>query len=382
MTDYAVESHPRSVVAGLVAWGRRSAWLVGWWAAGRVTVFALAGVVAAVGPDGYLRGELRHGPFGLLGAWDGIWYRRVASEGYLLVPGHQSDPAFFPLYPIMLRTVHTVGAGYTTAGILISNLAFLTALVGFHQLSRLLVGDDAARRATRYLAVFPLGYVFSMAYPESVVLALIAWAAVAALRRHWLVAAACAGAASLGRPEALFVAVPLLATAWSQRASLTPAGRGLALGAVLSPAAGLVVYPLYLGRLLGDPSAWTEAERTWGRQFAPDGFARAFTTLPEQVTQTGGTVRDVAAAVLYLALLVVALRAGAPRAWVLSGAAIVTLPVFSGTFESIGRFGLLAPAIFWGLAQLGRTQRVDRLIVVLSAVLLTATTLTVGLLFP
>ena len=40
-----------------------------------------------------------------------------------------------------------------------------------------------------FLAIFPFGYVFSMAYPESVVLAAIALAGVAALRGRWGLAA-------------------------------------------------------------------------------------------------------------------------------------------------------------------------------------------------
>src|SRR5436853_5304902 len=52
--------------------------------------------------------------------------------------------------------------------------------------------SSMARRATAYLAVFPFGYAFSMVYPESIVLAFIALAALAARRRRWGLAAVCA----------------------------------------------------------------------------------------------------------------------------------------------------------------------------------------------
>ena len=62
-----------------------------------------------------------------------------------------------------------------------------------------------------------------MTYPESVVLVLMMAAPLAALRRRWWLAAFCAGAAALARPEGLFLFLPLAAIAWRQRQSLSPA---------------------------------------------------------------------------------------------------------------------------------------------------------------
>ncbi|MGD0714798.1 MAG: hypothetical protein ABSB24_11520 [Gaiellaceae bacterium] len=369
-------------VARFSAWLREYGWLVGWWLAGRAVVIVTAYVVNIVGPSGYLKGDLHAHPLGLLASWDGRWYQIVASRGYLLVPGSQSDPAFFPLFPLLLRWLHALGIGYATAGILISNLALVAALFAFHALSRELVGATLARRATTYVAIFPLGYVFSMAYPESIVLGLIALAAFAALRDRWILAAVCAGAASLARPEGLFVALPLLAIAVRRRQTMTPLRRGLALGAVAAPAAGLAAYPLYLAWVLHDPLAWNQAQQAWGRHFSPVGFVHAFAQLPQAVSGNVWVVRDVVCLFLYLGLIAVARRAGVPRAWLMAALAIVALPVFSGTFDSIGRFGLLAPPIFWGLATLGRPRIADTAIRVISIALLIAATVTIPFMYP
>ena len=382
MTEYGASLQDSSPLRDVVAWARTWWWLVGWWAGGRVVVFVTSIVVATVGPVGYLRSELARGPLSLLGSWDGLWYQRVASAGYLLVPGRQSDPAFFPLYPLLLRASHSLGLGYAIAGIIVSNVAFLVALVGFHELTREFLGRDLARRATRYLAVFPLSYVFSMVYPESLVLALSVFAVVAARRGNWLVAALFAGSAALARPEALLVAVPLLGVAVHQYRTLTPARRGLAFGGVLAPLAGLVAYLLYLARVLHDPLAWSHAEQTWGRRFTPLGFVHAIASVPTQAAQNPAVVRDLVAVVVYLVLLAVAFKAGAPAAWLIAGTGVVVLPLFSGTVESIGRFGLLAPPIFWGLAAIGRGPGLDRTIVAVSTVLLAAATATVPYMFP
>ena len=80
--------------------------------------------------------------------------------------------------------------------------------------------------------------------------------------------------------------------------------------------------------------------------------------------------------------LAAAARVGVTWPWLLSGLAIVVLPLFSGSFDSVGRFGLLAPAAFWGLAALGRDPRANRLILGLSVPLLAAAMVTLPLRFP
>lgn len=343
-------------------------WLIGWWAVGRLTAIATA---LAIRPTLWT-----------LDRWDGRWYGMVARGGYLLVPGRQSDPAFFPLYPILLKGVHAAGVSWGLAGPLLSNLAFLVGLGLFFLLTREVFSEPLARRATTYLAIFPLSYVFSMAYPESIVLVLLTAAPLAALRRHWWLAACCAGAAALARPEGLFLAFPLGSIAWRQRETLVPARRGAAAASVLAPLAALLSYSLYLDSVLHDPFAWSRAEHAWGRQFRIAGAFRAFEHLPSAMGHTPWLVRDVVCFFLYLGLLYAARRVGTPVAWLAAGAAIVILPVFTGAFDSIGRFGLLAPPLYWGLASLTQETRSDRLVRAASVVLLVLGTVSLVYVFP
>jgi Gpi18-like mannosyltransferase len=343
-------------------------WLLGWWGVGRIVTI---GTAFALKPTVWT-----------LDRWDGRWYRMVARGGYLLVPGRQSDPAFFPLYPILLRGVHAAGLGWGVAGPLVSNLALLLGLGLFYALTREIFSEPIARHSTTYLAIFPLGYVFSMAYPESLELVLLTAAPLAAVRRRWWVATACAGAAALTRPEGLFLAVPLAGIAWSQRRSLPPVRRGAALAAVLAPVAALASYSLYLDDVLHDPLAWSQAERAWGRAFRISGAYRAFVHLPAAVGHTPWLIRDVAFFFLYLVLLYGAWRLGTPLVWLAAGAAVVVLPLFTGAFDSIARFGLLAPSLFWGLAELTKEARARRVVQSLSLVLLVLGTASFAYVFP
>lgn len=351
-----------------LTFARPPGWLLAWWAVGRIVAIVTA---LAVRPTVWT-----------LDRWDGRWYRMVARGGYLLVPGRQSDPAFFPLYPILLRAVHAAGVGWGIAGPLLSNLAFLLGLGLFFALTKEIFSEGLARRATTYLAIFPLGYVFSMAYPESVVLVLLTAAPLAALRRRWWLAACCAGAAALARPEGLFLVLPLASIAWQQRRTLSTGHRGAALAAVLAPPAALISYPLYLRSILHDPLAWSRAQRAWGRQFRITGAFRAFEHLPNAVGHTPWLMRDITCFFVYIALLYAAHRVGTPKAWLAAGAAVVILPIFTGAFDSVGRFGLLAPPLFWGLAGLTRETWSDRAVRAASLVLLVLGTASLVYVFP
>jgi hypothetical protein len=162
------ERVPPAVEPARRALGWWSCWLAErrpifiWWAGARALVLGTALVLHAVGrPHGYYAHTVLAKSFGALSVWDGIWYRRVAVHGYLFVPGHQSDTAFFPLYPILLRAVHMTGLPLDAAGLLLSNLLLLAALLAFYELGLALLPAADARRSAIFVAVFPTSYVFS-----------------------------------------------------------------------------------------------------------------------------------------------------------------------------------------------------------------------------
>jgi mannosyltransferase PIG-V len=369
----------RMVSAALAA--RRE--ILVWWAASRGLVVGAALAVHWLhAPRGYFGPATFRAPLGILESWDGIWYRHIAQHGYLLLPDHQSDPAFFPLYPLLLKAVHVIGVPIAAGGVLLSTVLFLAALLAFDTLGRELLSPELARRATLLLAVFPTTYVCSMAYPESLVLLAFALAGLFALRRRWLACAAAAAVASLARPEGALIVIPIagcLAACWR---TLDAGERGRGLAAVLSAPAALVSFPLYLGWALHDPFAWSKAERAWGRSFRIDGIVRALSRLGEALARHPWGYRDVVFCALTLALVAAAWRAGVPGPWLVLGVLTVVLPLGSGAFESDARFGVLALPAYWGLAWLCRGRAAFAAVAASSAVLLAAATVTLPLLFP
>lgn len=354
-----------------------------WWAASRLVVFAGAFALHVThAPRGYFGPAIFRPLFGPLEAWDGIWYRLIALHGYLLVPGRQSDPAFFPLYPLLLKIVASTGMPIAVAGLLLSNVLFLAALFAFEALSEELFDRGRARRATLLLAVFPTSYVCSMIYPESLVLLAYALTGLFAVRRRWGACAIAAAVAALARPEGVLLTLPILGCLVSQWRTLAPEQRGRGVGALLAGPAAALSFPLYLGWALHDPLAWSKAQTAWGRSFRVDGIYRAFTGISGRLATQAWPYRDFLFCILTLALLALAFRAGVPRTWIALGVATVLLPLGSGSFESDARFALPALPIYWTLAWLCRRRPVFAVVSAGFVLLLATATLTLPLVFP
>ena len=116
------------------------------WAAGMGTLlaFGFGPVRHAFNPPGVTRG------FGWLGdllaapaaRWDASWYLVIAHYGYRpeLGPFTSSRTAFFPLYPLGLKTITWFGLPVVLAGVLLSLFALGLALYGIHRLTTLRAG--------------------------------------------------------------------------------------------------------------------------------------------------------------------------------------------------------------------------------------------------
>lgn len=354
-----------------------------WWAGSRLVVAAVAVLVQFLGwPARHWHPGLVAHPLALLATWDSRWYRIVAERGYFLLPGHESDTAFFPLLPTLLSVLHRTGLPIDVSGIVVSNVCLLVAMVGLYELGLLWVDEETARRAVAYAALFPFGFVFSMLYPEALVLAALVLATLAASRGRWLTAAVFAALAALGRPEGVLVAVPLAALAVRQR-HWREGGAARALAAVVAAPAALASFSLYLWQVTGRPLAWREAETAWGRTFGPAGVVHAVSQLATAAWHHDGWLyRDFGFFVFYVVALVLAARAGVPRSWIAAGALIVVLPVLTGSFTSEARFGLLALPVYFGVAAVTDRAGVHRALQVASLLGLVACTATIWVRWP
>lgn len=196
--------------------------------------------------------------------WDAAHYARIALNGY----DHTTDPgnpAFFPLYPLIVRFVGSIFGMANTMpellmiGVIVSVVFFLLAVVLLARLFEIHLGADVARTAGVLLLVSPFSFFLTTAYTESLFLLLVALTFLLARRGQWLVAAMVVALATASRVPGVFLIPVLLYIAWRDRASL----RQLALIALVSPL-GLLSYMAYTWWALDDPLAFLTAQSGWG----------------------------------------------------------------------------------------------------------------------
>ncbi len=205
--------------------------------------------------------------------WDAKAYVDIAHDGYGAVPANN---AYFPLYPFLIRVLATVfggsGDAYLAAGVLISNVALLVALIYLASLVAIDHDVTAGTRAALYLLVFPTSVFLAVVYPESLLIALSIGAVYHARQGQWLAAAVLGALAALTRPFiGAAVALPLAIEAYRR------SGVRAALAAAAPAAVALVGWLVVLWRITGDPKAILTAEANWG--VGPSVPFEAFTDL-------------------------------------------------------------------------------------------------------
>jgi hypothetical protein len=208
--------------------------------------------------------------------WDSNWYVDIAQFGYR----HEHvEPAFFPLYPLLMRGLGEVVGSVVVAGLLVSFASFLAALVLLGRLTTLELGRPAAARAVVLAAVFPAALFFSAVYTEALFLALELGAFYAARQGRWGWAGALGALGAATRNTGALLA-PVLAVMYlygprSDRQPDHPDAGGLRPRYELRPdvlwialvPAGLGAYLAYMGAHFGDWLAPLHAQEHFERSF-------------------------------------------------------------------------------------------------------------------
>ena len=208
--------------------------------------------------------------------WDSDWYMRIALHGYNGIPRTNpgqvgmSDVVFFPLYPVLSRWLGWgIGSDYV-AGLLISNACLVGASVLLYRLARVDYGEPAALRAMEYLYLFPMAFVFSAFYTESLFLFLVLASLYCARRERWLLCGACGLLAALTRSSGVLLVLPALLEYLSARDFEWRRIRPNVLCLLLIPL-GTCLFGAFCYRLTGDFLAFSHVEAAWGRHWGNPG---------------------------------------------------------------------------------------------------------------
>jgi hypothetical protein len=216
----------------------------------------------------WLTPDVPPGTLNIWAHWDGAWYSQIAAEGYHTV----ASTAFFPLYPLLMRSFAELFGGplllpaLSVWGVLLSLLALPFAFYFVYKIAESGWGERTARTAVLSLAVFPTSFFFNAVYTESLFLALSAgsiWAL--RVRRDLLLACALAAFATATRNVGVFLLVPL-AYEWLRGEAGREYGWGKGVACLALAPSGLLAYVVYLWSRSGDLFLFYSAQGYWSRR--------------------------------------------------------------------------------------------------------------------
>ena len=150
--------------------------------------------------------------------WDGVWFVRIAADGY---GAHPDSQAFFPLYPLLVRAASVLTGDLVVAGVLVSLGCYALAMILLYRLVRDDFDERAALWSVVFISVFPTALVFQAVYSESLFLFLALASFVSARNGRFGRAGLLGGLASMTRLTGWCLALPL---AWEAYVRWRPTG--------------------------------------------------------------------------------------------------------------------------------------------------------------
>jgi hypothetical protein len=307
--------------------------------------------------------------------WDTGFYISIVEEGYIFQGVPLPSVAFFPLLPLLMRAVTPLVGDALIAGVLVSNVALLSAVVLFYRLVDDAWGESVADRATWYLLIFPTAFFGSAIYSESLFILTAVGALYFARRSYWGVAALWGIAATMTRFVGLIV-VPMLLVEWWLQWRRVDGRQRPSLRTFLSPLVaplGLGAFMFYLWRRFDDPLAFVHGAAAWER-VPQSPFVTALQLLQRPAegwwsALMAGHIHidnwiDFTFVIFFLSMGVVLLykKQWAEAVFVLLG---VIMPFSSGLLMSQRRYMWVLFPVYILLAQWGHRPWVDRTVTTL-----------------
>lgn len=197
--------------------------------------------------------------------WDSGWYKRIAERGYY-IEGHQSNVAFFPLFPYLSRYLGYIVGSHFLAGFLISNFSTLIAIFFMYLIALSMMDEERSRRSIILILIFPASFFLSAYYSEGLFLMTITGSTYFFFRKNYLASGIFGMMAMLTRSTGIILfitfSLSLLYEILKRRQRFNPKMLSL----LLIPA-GLLIFMVMLRSQVGDPLAFSKFQSGWGRHF-------------------------------------------------------------------------------------------------------------------
>ncbi|MEM7727572.1 MAG: mannosyltransferase family protein [Cyanobacteria bacterium P01_A01_bin.45] len=190
--------------------------------------------------------------------WDSVWYHRIITVGYEYVnDGRQYSVAFFPLFPLVVKAVMSLGLSFRVAATLVNNFAFLGALIVFYFWVEEQQGYQTAKWGTTFLAWCPLSLYGTVIYTEGLFLLLSTLALRSFGKRQHLQAGIWGALSTATRSPGLALIPAFLFVAFKERRGIKAY---LCAGSV---SVGILLFSLYCYLKFDDAIAFIHVQRGW-----------------------------------------------------------------------------------------------------------------------
>jgi Gpi18-like mannosyltransferase len=194
--------------------------------------------------------------FGVFDGWDTVHFRAIALSGYSYING-KGNIVFFPMYPLLIRGLMSLGLSFEVAGVLISNFAFVGALCLLYTWVRDNSSEHTARWTIAIACLFPTSIFATTIYTEGLYLLLSTAALQAFDQKRYALTSFCGALATATRPTGIALIPALILAAWKQRRP------PIAYFAGLATATGLILFSLYCAIQFSDPLAFIHGQKEW-----------------------------------------------------------------------------------------------------------------------
>jgi hypothetical protein len=202
-------------------------------------------------------------------AWDGGWYQSVINVGYKFIPEQQSNVAFFPLFPQLVKLIAKLTSFNVVAvGVVLNILVtvgtcwLVCKLVDYFRGQQ----NNLVKKviALGLLLSFPTAFFFAAFYADAMVVGLTTGALYWSLKKMYKQGFALTALATAAKISTLAIIPVQIYLYWCDR---RPSKKNIIklISLTLLGLGGLACFALYLHFKVGNSLAFMETQNSWGK---------------------------------------------------------------------------------------------------------------------
>ena len=302
---------------------------------------------------------------------DSGWYLSIAQNGYehrAFDKTKQANWAFFPLHPLLWRSMAFLTGEWFWSGLLLANLLTLVGWSLLWTLAHKLTSSlEQADDAVLFAAFWPSSYFMLFPQTEPLFFCATLLAFLATYSGRWWLAGLAGLIAGATRFNGIFLIPSLVPNWWHGER------KWFNLGKLLLSGVGIAAFMVYLWSITGNPFAFKDIQITWGRA-----LAAPWRPILEYLNHPLKVATPWNPKLLHFFITVVGLLSVITcwrRKWY--GVAIFTAmtllaPLSTGSLMSMTRYLGVSPGIYLTLSVWGsRNKRMGQLLLTLFAISMT-----------